>query len=408
MLHISSKIKDYSVEMVDGILDKRELLDKVPHSRCFFFIDKAVYNLYKKQIAAFVGNDFYVLIDAKETNKEYSALLRYYELLIANKFTRSDLLVTIGGGILQDISGFIASTLYRGLKWAFIPTTLLAQADSCIGSKTSINLGMRKNMIGTFYPPDIIFIDTAFCETLTDGYFNSGLGEIIKFHLQSDAKGYKTLTDYLASERPRDPALLKKMILSTLKIKQSYFEEDEFDSGRRNLLNYGHCFGHALESASEFSVNHGEAVIAGMGFANLVSLHRGIITPEKYREFESILRAHYPQFDFGTITAEDIITYLKQDKKRVGCGLTMILSADVGKQRKYDDLTEDEVRSVFDEFTGNYPRMTGVKSAGRAKAAATAGAAKKPATSVSRAAGKPAAKTNRSPARRPAKRQVRK
>lgn len=408
MLNISSKIKDYSVEMVDGILDNKELLDKVPHNHCFFFIDKEVYRLYKKQLAEFIGNDFYVLIEAKETNKEYSALLRYYELLIANNFTRSDLLVTIGGGILQDISGFIASTLYRGLKWAFIPTTLLAQADSCIGSKTSINLGMRKNMIGTFYPPDIIIIDTAFCETLTDGYFNSGLGEIIKFHLQSDAKGYRTLTDYLASANPRDPARLKKMILSTLKIKKSYFDEDEFDSGRRNLLNYGHCFGHALESASDFSVNHGEAVIAGMGFANLVSLHRGIITPAKYREFEAILRKHYPQFDFGSITAEDIITYLKQDKKRAGCGLTMILSADVGKQRKYDDLTEDEVRQVFAEFTKNYPGMAKGKTRSTAKAAPSAGAAKNPAKSAKKPAGKTAGKTRKGPTTKPATRQERK
>jgi 3-dehydroquinate synthase len=362
MLTISSKIKDYSVHVVNDILDKKDLLNKVPHSRCFFFIDKQVYALYEKQLTKFIGDDLYVLIDARESNKEYTALLRYYELLIENKFTRSDLLVTIGGGILQDISGFIASTLYRGLRWAFIPTTLLAQADSCIGSKTSINLGKRKNMIGTFYPPDIIFIDTGFCATLTDGYFNSGLGEIIKFHLQSDMKGYKTLKTYLAADDPRSPPLLKRIILSTLKIKQSYFEEDEFDSGRRNLLNYGHCFGHALESASDFSVNHGEAVIVGMGFANLVSLHRGIIMPEKYREFEEILKKHYPRFDFDKISADDIITYLKQDKKRVGNGLTMILSGDVGKQCKYNDLDEEEVKRVFDEFRKKYPKTSAVKS----------------------------------------------
>ena len=356
MMKIRSKIKNYTVEMVDDLLSsKKEMLKKFSYNRLFFFIDKNVYERYEHQLTSFIGNDFYFLIEAHESNKEYIHLAEYYDILLENRFTRNDILIAIGGGIIQDISGFISSTLYRGIHWIFIPTTLLAQADSCIGSKTSINFGTRKNLIGSFYPPDAIFIDTCFCQTLTPEYFNSGLGEIIKFHLQADQKKYEVLKKFLALRNPHSPRALKKIIWSTLKIKKSYFEMDEFDSDRRNLLNYGHCFGHALESASEFKVNHGEAVIVGMGFANLVSARKGMMDTEKYAEFEKILQRYYPRFDLSKIDADDIISYLKQDKKRVGNGLTMILSEDIGKQCKYNDLSEKEIRDTFKEFLTIYP-----------------------------------------------------
>jgi len=357
-MKIRSKIKTYEVEMVDDLLSrKKEILKKFSYDRLFFCIDKNVYETYRKQIVPFIGDDFYFLIDALESNKEYTHLAEYYDVLIENRFTRNDILVAIGGGIIQDICGFVSSTLYRGIRWIFIPTTLLAQADSCIGSKTSINFGSRKNLIGSFYPPDAIFIDTGFCQTLTPEYFNSGLGEIIKFHLQADRKKFEVLQKFLALKNPHSPRALRKIIWSTLKIKRSYFEKDEFDSDRRNLLNYGHCFGHALESASGFEVNHGEAVIVGMGFANLVSARRGLMDPEKYAAFEALLKRYYPRFDLSKIDVEDIISYLKQDKKRVGRGLTMVLSEDIGKQCKYNDLTEKEIRDTFDEFLAIYPHV---------------------------------------------------
>jgi 3-dehydroquinate synthase len=364
-MKIPSRVRDYEVEMVDNLLRKRdETIGRFPHERFFFFIDSSVYNEYKDELAAFTGSDRVFLVDAHESNKEYVRLADYYELLIENRFTRNDVLVAIGGGIVQDISGFIASTLYRGIRWIFVPTTLLAQADSCIGSKTSINFGTRKNLIGSFYPPDAIFIDTGFCRTLTPAYFNSGIGEIIKFHLQADPEKYGVLKKYLALKDPHNDKALKKIIWSTLSIKRSYFEEDEFDSARRNLLNYGHCFGHALESASDFSVSHGEAVIVGMGFANLVSRRRGLMDEEKYAEFEALLRRYYPLFDLSQVTADEIIAYLKQDKKRVGKGLTMILSEDVGKQCKYNDLTEQEVRETFAEFLEAFPHAAAKGPAG--------------------------------------------
>ncbi len=354
-MKIKSKIKNYEISFVNNVLgNKKELFTSLKYERLFFFVDENVYDLFGSSLQKFIGKAPLIVIPAKEQNKSYIKLVKHYRKLVEFKFTRNDILVTFGGGILQDISGFIASTLYRGIKWVFIPTTLLAQADSCIGSKTSINFDNSKNLIGTFYPPDNIFVDTSFCKTLTNADFNSGLGEIIKFHLMSNQKGYALLKKFLKCDDLRDNRHFQNVVQSTLKIKYSYFKDDEFDSGRRNLLNYGHCFGHALESASNFSISHGEAVIVGMGFANLVSLRRGIMTQEKFNEFEAIFRKHYPHFSLSKIKADDIIYFLKRDKKRVGKDLTMILSEDVGKQFKYNDLKEREVKKIFNDFVKYY------------------------------------------------------
>jgi len=354
-MKIKSKIKDYFLEFVDNILNKkRELFSGFKYDRLFYFVDKNVYKLYEQKLKKFIGKDEFVIIPATEHNKSYLKLTDYYKKLIELRFTRKDILVTFGGGILQDLSGFIASTLYRGIKWVLFPTTLLAQADSCIGSKSSINFDDSKNLIGTFYPPDNIFIDVGFCNTLADEYFNSGLGEIIKFHFMSDEEGYALLKRYLNAGNLRNNKYFRKIIFSTLKIKYSYFHGDEFDSGRRNLLNYGHCFGHALEAASNFGVCHGGAVLVGMGFANLLSLKRGLMTKEKYDEFEDIFIKYYPKFNLTKTNVGSLIYYLKRDKKRVTKDLTMILFQDIGKQFKCDDIKEKEIKNVYKEFFSKY------------------------------------------------------
>lgn len=356
-MKINSKVKNYSMEMVEQLLEKRtDVFSGLKYDRLFHFIDENVFEIYRDQLNRFIGDDSYLVIPAVEQNKSYLKLVDYFRKLVAEKFTRNDILVTIGGGILQDISGFIASTLYRGVKWIFIPTTLLAQADSCIGSKTSINFDDSKNLIGTFYPPDVIFNDSSFCQTLTAEYFNSGLGEIIKFHLLSNRAGYDRLKLYLASSDLRASKYFKQIIASTLEIKKSYFEDDEFDTGRRNLLNYGHCFGHALESASNFSVCHGEAVIVGMGFANLLALKRGLMTQARYDELEAIMQQYYPRFDLAKIRVPMLIKYLKKDKKRIGKDLTLVMLHDVGHAEKHNDVTEAEIKSVYDEFLLIYPK----------------------------------------------------
>jgi len=355
-MKVTSKIKTYEYGVVSDVLEKKdELFSTLSYDRLFYFVDQNFYNLYKEKLDKFIGDDFLLCIEADERNKEYTKLSEYYQGLIDARFTRKDMLVTFGGGVLQDLSGFIASTLYRGIKWVFFPTTLLAQADSCIGSKTSINFGDSKNLIGSFYPPDQIFIDATFTKTLTDADFNSGLGEIIKFHILLDRKQYGMLLQYLEEGNLRSNRYFDQIVASTLNIKKWYFEQDEFDTGVRNLLNYGHCFGHALESATNFATTHGEAVIVGMGFANLLALRRGIMSQSVYSELEEILQHFYPHFDLSKVSVDKLIHYLKKDKKRIGKDLTMIMGSDVGNFSKYDDVQEEEIKDTYKEFLLGYP-----------------------------------------------------
>ncbi len=355
---VKSNLRNYEVIFQNQIFDSISIFDekiKDKYSNLYFFIDKNVYDLYEKKFRNLIHYSKYLLIEAIESNKEYIKVAEYFAWLIENKFTRQDALITIGGGILQDISGFIASTLYRGINWFFFPTTLLSQADSCIGSKTSINFGDSKNLIGTFYPPFYIFNDRSFCSTLSDSAFNSGIGEIIKFHLLSNKERYKLLLEYLEGDVRNSP-VFEDVVRSTLEIKYNYFSTDEFDTGRRNLLNYGHCFGHALESATHFGISHGEAVIVGMGFANLLAFKRGLMTKEKHYEFEKIFERFYPQFDINKISVDTIIHYLKKDKKRVGKDLTLIMLSDIGDAKKYDDVMEYEIRDTYVSFFKQYGR----------------------------------------------------
>lgn len=351
---IKSKIKNYTVNFIAHAFEHEDLLNKGDtFQRNFYLIDRNVYKIYEEQLKSFIDKNYLIVISATERAKTFQSLARFYRSLTEVGFRKNDTLVTFGGGILQDISGFIASTLYRGVKWIFFPTTLLAQADSCIGSKTSINFATSKNLIGTFYPPDEIYIDIHFLNTLKKNYWNSGVGEIIKFHLMADNSKYQLLKDFLLSPNPRRSNILKRIIKSTLLIKKMYFSGDEFDVGRRNLLNYGHTFGHALESASNFKICHGEAVLLGIGMANLLSMKRGIMLPEKYGEIESTISRHYASFNTDFLDPARLIYFMKKDKKRVGDNLSVILAEDIGILRKYDDAREDEVGNAIKEFKSN-------------------------------------------------------
>jgi 3-dehydroquinate synthase len=346
---IKSRIKDYSVEMIDDIFSLSQSI-KINNTRFFFIIDEKLYSIYKCRMDKFVGKSKKILIPAKEESKTLPYIMNIYRKLFDNGFNRNDTLFTFGGGILQDISGFIASTIYRGVRWIFAPTTLLAQADSCIGSKTSINFYKWKNQIGTFYPPDKIFIDPNFTDTLTDRDFYSGLGEIIKVHLMGDEGSFDSLSKYLCTKKLHAKSDFTQMVSNSLKIKRSYFEGDEFDTGRRNLLNYGHCFGHALESASNFEINHGEAVLLGIGFSNQVALNRKILCKTEFLKIESVIKPYYPVFDLKSISIKQIINNMKHDKKRTDKKLVMIVLKKVGVLEKRTDIEEQEIEQIYSKF----------------------------------------------------------
>ena len=288
-----------------------------------------------------------------EEKKNIAMVQELYDRLIEKSAKRNMTLISIGGGIVQDVTGFLASTLYRGIKWVFVPTTLLAQADSCIGGKTSLNYKAYKNLIGTFYPPTAIFIDTKFLLTLKDLDFYSGLGEVIKLFVIGGEKSTKGILEWMPALRVRNEEALEKAVYGSLLIKKSYIEDDEFDSGRRNMLNFGHCFGHALEAASDFGIPHGQAVVLGMVLANIVARERNLLAKdtEQYLLNKLFLPSLIKNAKLHSIKPDQIIDGMKKDKKRTVLDLPLVMLTDSYLMTRVSDLKEQEVNSALSELS---------------------------------------------------------
>jgi len=348
---VKSNIHDYEVNFIENVKKKLETELKEGD---FIIIDNKVKSLYPDWFEDVLVKYNYIGIDAAESQKSYQEVEPVINTLIERGFRKNHRLIAIGGGITQDVTAFIASILYRGVQWYFFPTTLLAQGDSCIGSKTSINFGKFKNQVGGFYPPNKIYVDPKFLNTLPFKELQSGLGEMAHYFVvagEEDFDRYKR--DY--AQALVDKNVLRGVIARSLEIKKSYIEIDEYDKNERQVFNYGHSFGHAIESLTNYGIPHGIAISVGMDMSNFVSMKKGYITSEvrqNSRElFEKIWDGYADQ-----VKRLDIDTYLvalSKDKKNKGPLLGLILNKGYGKVFK--DFTENDMifRSWIVEYFAN-------------------------------------------------------
>lgn len=344
MIKIASKLRDYEVHFTDS-LDFLRRLDALPHGR--FIIDENVWRLHQDKALAAIDRRRVTVLPIHEEQKNLETVMGLYDSLTASSAKRNMTLIAIGGGIAQDLTGFAASTLYRGVRWAYVPTTLLAQADSCIGGKTSLNFRGFKNLLGTFYPPHEVHINTLFLSTLSKLDYYSGLGEVIKLHLMGGPETTRTLFAEQPGLRRREAAALLRAIRTSLAVKQSFFEDDEFDLGRRNMLNFGHCFGHALESTSAFEIPHGQAVLIGIIFANIVAQGRRLMSPAAAAGLaEKILGSVVTRPKPEQLAPERILEAMRKDKKRTGEGLVLIMMSEDHSMVKVDDLRPEELAAA--------------------------------------------------------------
>ncbi|HTA16649.1 MAG TPA: 3-dehydroquinate synthase [bacterium] len=345
-LRISSRLGDYEAVFEEdfGFLDA---LAGLANAVCV--ADAKVWDLYQAQLAPRFA-DRVLLLEAGEEKKSLAGAEEIYRFALRQTAKKNLKLVAVGGGIIQDLAGFAASTIFRGVEWHYVPSTLLAQADSCIGSKTSLNFDDSKNLLGTFYPPKSIHIHTAFLKTLSARDLHSGLGEIIKLQLMKQGpKDLEALKADLAAAGD-SPAVLLRLIRSSLEVKKPYIEEDEFDRGRRNLLNYGHCFGHALESASDYGLPHGLAVTVGMVFANALAVLRGRMDLGLYARLNQDLLL--PNLSPVRLEAKDfdaarLLKAMKNDKKVTQGRLAVVIPDGALNFFKLDDVTEEEFNGAF-------------------------------------------------------------
>ncbi len=329
-INIKSKINNYSVLFVNDFQRDLQIRNK---NKLFFIIDSRVKKLYQGKINTLVRKYPSMTLVASERIKTIDNAKVIIKHLIENNVKKDFILVAIGGGTIQDITAFVASILYRGIKWIFIPTTLLAQCDSCIGSKTSINVDEYKNQVGNFYPPFRIILDVNFLKTLTQSEVKSGLGEIIKVHLLDSEESAGFIIKNYASALT-NPKVMSKLIFRSLMIKKRIIEKDEFDTGYRNIMNYGNTFGHALESLTQYKLGHGQAVTIGMDISNYLSYKLDYITENRYKEMKNILLRNWPDFRLENLDLNMFFKSLTKDKKNVGSKITMILSKGPGKMVK--------------------------------------------------------------------------
>ncbi|MFL5887412.1 MAG: AroB-related putative sugar phosphate phospholyase (cyclizing), partial [Thermoleophilaceae bacterium] len=288
-LVIESHAGPYEVTFDDGAL--RALGEQVSDGKTHVVIDDRVASLYEEELAPVLGSPSVLRIEASEPAKSLDRFPAYIEHLVARGVRRGHVLVAVGGGVIQDIVCFLAATLLRGLEWHFVPTTLLAQADSCIGSKSSINVGSIKNVLGTFTPPARVTIATRLLDTLSPEDVRSGVGEMLKVHAIEGPEAF----DAIAADYSRlfdDRETMERYVHRSLEIKKRIIEIDEFDRGPRNVMNYGHSFGHALESATDFAVPHGIAVTIGMDMANYTARQLGL-ADGAFERMHGTLAANY-------------------------------------------------------------------------------------------------------------------
>jgi len=344
VLSIRSLHGDYTAEFAGA----DESLRAEPQSSVFI-IDESLARLQKERLTELARRQRIIHVAADETVKTVEHALGIIETLVAGGFRRNERLVAIGGGVVQDLTGFVASILYRGVEWTFYPTTLLAQADSCIGGKTSINMRGSKNLLGTFNPPRRITIDTGFLDTLPRRELRSGIGEMLHYFL---FEGFEQAEAVAAAydELLTHPRQLMPFVRASLEIKRRIIEVDEFDRGVRNLFNYGHTFGHALEAASEYAVSHGEAVTWGMDLANELSWRLGLLDLPTLERMRAVLTLNLPSYALPEERLPAYCAALDRDKKNTGSTLGCILTRGPGRMAKEQLPIDDQLRGAIGEY----------------------------------------------------------
>lgn len=315
--------------------------------------DRRAIDGHRDRLASVLDMFRVIEIDATEKQKSYLELAPIIDALVRGGFRRGNRLVSIGGGITQDVTAFIASMLYRGVDWVFVPTTLLAQGDSCIGSKTSINFGTFKNQLGGFYPPRMILIDPQFLTTLPRQELLSGLGEMAHYFPIDSEQAWGRYARNLPAALD-DGSTIPELIRESLEIKRGYVERDEFDRNERQVFNYGHSFGHALESVTSYGVPHGIAVSYGIDLANLVSVQFGFLDPDVRSRIRNSLQSIWHESPLPDVDVVGLLDALRRDKKNRGADLGLILTKGWGRMFKHYCPLDDElagwIRGFFEEI----------------------------------------------------------
>lgn len=347
-VNINKSEKSYPIIINDKPVStlKDDIYTRLEGKKFLVIISEKVEKLYGKELGFDKSEKFILKDGEKEKNfKNYKKIL---ERALKLQLTRKDTIIAIGGGVVGDLAGFAASTYMRGINFIQVPTTLLACVDSSVGGKTGIDTSFGKNLVGAFYQPDVVFINTNFLKTLDDRQFKTGMGEVVKYAFIEKScccNEELNLTNFLSENTEkiikRDLCTLEKLIEICVKLKISVVEKDEKESGLRKILNFGHTYGHAVEKITNYKkFTHGEAIVKGMEFAFKLAEKKNIID-KNYKFFaDDVIK----KFGFKAIPdypLEKMINLMKMDKKAEFEYITFILPTDYSTVEEYKFTEKD-------------------------------------------------------------------
>lgn len=336
VLSVNLKTKKYDILIEKGIIQNigQEIKKIYTGINIAVVTDKNIYSLYGNILKDSLTNyDFhpnFIVVNPGEKSKSINVLENIYSKLIEFNITRGDMIITFGGGVVGDLGGFAASTYLRGIDYVQIPTSLLAQIDSSIGGKVAVNIKQGKNLIGSFYQPKKVFIDSNLLNTLPVEFIKDGLGEVIKYACIKSPDLYELLMTITSTEE-----LFKnidKIILDCCNIKKNIIEQDELDTGIRMILNFGHTLGHSIETYYNYEkYTHGEAVALGMYYITQKSEALGYTELGTSDKIKKVLLNFNIDYNFPNVDMDYISKTICKDKKNISGNINLILLKKIGE-----------------------------------------------------------------------------
>ncbi|GKX65422.1 3-dehydroquinate synthase [Inconstantimicrobium mannanitabidum] len=327
--------RSYNIDIEKGIRKKigKHIKQIFKGKKIAIITDENVDSYYGNEVERLIKHEGYetirIVLEPGEKTKSFNTLPYIYNELLKFKLTRSDLILTLGGGVIGDLGGFVAATFLRGIDFIQFPTSLLAQVDSSVGGKVAVDLEEGKNLIGAFHHPKAVFIDSEMLETLEEKFFSDGMAEVIKYGCILD----KNLFDKLDSFEGREQLMeyIDEVIFTCCDIKRQIVERDERDTGERMILNFGHTLGHAIEKYFNYEkFTHGEGVALGMYEITKLSEKKGLTKLGTVQKIQSILQRYKLPYEIQIDEKEKIIEAISLDKKNLNNVLNLIILKEIG------------------------------------------------------------------------------
>ena len=355
ILNVELGDKSYPIYIGIDLLSLKSLfVDQIQGRQVMIVTNKTIAPLYLDKLTSILDgfNVQSVILPDGEEFKKLETLNKVFDALLEAKFDRTSTLIALGGGVIGDITGFAAASYQRGVGFIQVPTTLLSQVDSSVGGKTGINHELGKNMIGAFYQPKAVIIDVNTLDTLSNQEFSAGMAEVIKYGLLGNADFLSMLEANIELIMARKKDLIIEVIFNCCQDKARIVELDEFEKGKRALLNLGHTFGHGIENAFGYgNYLHGEAVSIGMVMAAKLSKDEGNLSHEETLRVESILsKADLPISINKTIDSETLITAMSLDKKSIDGKIRLVLLKSLGDSYLTDSYSNENFMKVVNSF----------------------------------------------------------